>query len=151
MKAPAHHGVVLVLTNPNRTHFLLQRKDANYPHFPRGYSFFGGALEDCESEEVGLERELVEEFPEDVFPLLAGHRQRIFSGPIHTDSFHFEISLFETILSLKQLKEIATSPVLEGESADLIQREELAQVSFVWGLEQLVPVILGINVDLGDL
>ncbi|MDF1665208.1 MAG: NUDIX domain-containing protein [Planctomycetota bacterium] len=143
MKAPAHHGVVLVLTNPERTHFLLQRKDASYPHFPRGYSFFGGALEDGETEEAGLQRELAEEFSEEVRVLLRTPRRRRFSGWIETEQFRFKISLFESTLSHDQLQTIASMPVLEGESADLIAREKLNGLAYVWGLEQLVPVLLG--------
>lgn len=142
MRAPAHHGVVLVFSNEGRSHFLLQRKDASYPHFPRCYSFFGGALESGEETLEGLERELMEEFPESIRPLLVKPRRPLFDGWIETPEFRFQINLFESTLSDEELRRIAASEVLEGESADLVEREKLSELSFVWGLEQLVPVIL---------
>lgn len=90
----------------------------------------------------GLERELMEEFPESIRPLLVRPRRPLFNGWIETPEFRFQINLFESTLSDEELQTIAASEVLEGESADLVEREKLSELSFVWGLEQLVPVIL---------
>lgn len=56
-------GVVVFITNPARTRFLIQRKDSGYPHVNqhRTVCLFGGHLESSESPLEAILRELEEE------------------------------------------------------------------------------------------
>jgi hypothetical protein len=136
-----HHGVVLVLTNSRRSHYLLQRKDATYPHFPRHYSFFGGGREQGESEEQTLERELIEELCPEAAQLIVRPLKKIYSGQLQYQSSPFQMTLFEAVCPHESLELISTMPVLEGERAELVTTEKMLSLPFVWGLETLAQLL----------
>ena len=136
-----HHGVVLVLTNNRRSHYLLQRKDASYPYFPRHYSFFGGGREPSESEEQTIERELIEEFSPEAAQLIVRPFKKIYSGQLEFQSSPFQMTLFEAVCPHESLERISTLPVHEGECAELVTTEKMLSLPFVWGLETLAQFL----------
>lgn len=132
-----HRGVGVIATNPARARFLVQRKDASYPRFPRGYSLFGGACEHGESDEAALVRELVEELGD------ASARALVDAGLREIASFEvgerrFAFVLFEAVIPDDVLDVIASRPVFEGECAEVVARAELVGLPWVWDLRQVL-------------
>ncbi|MBC8071948.1 MAG: NUDIX hydrolase [Deltaproteobacteria bacterium] len=141
----AHRGVGVIVTDPARSRFVVQRKDASYPRYPRGHSLFGGACEPGESSEATLERELFEELGD------ASARVLLDAGPREIGAFTvgesgFTFVLFEAVVAVEMLDVLAARPVHEGERAEIITREELPGLAWVWGLEAvLAAYIAGIG------
>jgi 8-oxo-dGTP pyrophosphatase MutT (NUDIX family) len=132
-----HRGVGVIATNPARTRFLVQRKDASYPRFPRGYSLFGGAVEPGESDAAALVRELHEELGD------ASARALVDAGPREIETFalgerRFAFVLFEIVVADDMLDLIASRPVFEGERAEVVARSELVGLPWVWSLAQVL-------------
>jgi 8-oxo-dGTP pyrophosphatase MutT (NUDIX family) len=135
-----HHGVVALITNPDRTRFVVQRKDAAYRPAPRGYSLFGGAAEPGESPAQTIARELREELGAAAEALLAaGPRAVVERRTLSTD---FAATLFEIVIDAPTLEALADVAVLEGECAVVLDRDALATCPLVWGLGELVAVYL---------
>jgi 8-oxo-dGTP pyrophosphatase MutT (NUDIX family) len=135
-----HHGVVAIVTDPERTRFFIQQKDEAYRPFPRGYSLFGGAVEAGEEPERALARELREELGAAAEPLLAAGPTCIFTArPLTTG---FVVSLFEIVLDGPALESLAEVRVLEGERGVVLDRERLRSTPLVWGLGELVAAYL---------
>jgi len=139
-------SVGVVVCDRMRTRFLVQQKDATYPRFPLGYSFFGGALEPGESPGEGVERELREELLEPAASaVIASLREVAFEGTVEPGvdgvrPFHF--TLFEAVLAPTELERLAALPVHEGLRGAVVDREELARLPFVWGLGAVVTSYL---------
>lgn len=132
-----HRGVGVIATNPARDRFVVQRKDARYPHFPRGCSLFGGARERGESDADALVRELHEELGE------ASARALVEAGPREIGTFllgasQFTFVLFEVVVEDVVLDAIAARPVAEGERAELVTRDALAELPWVWDLAAVI-------------
>jgi 8-oxo-dGTP pyrophosphatase MutT (NUDIX family) len=131
--ASAHRGTGVIVTNPGHTRFVVQRKDATYPRFPRGYSLFGGACEAGESAIEALVRELFEE-------LGPARAQLLVAAGLHERGVHrlgpqgFAFTLFEACIDDVELDRIAREPVYEGECAAVIDRDALEGLSWVWDL-----------------
>lgn len=135
-----HHGVVALVTNPERTRFFIQQKDAGYRPFPRGYSLFGGAVEPGESPAEALARELREELGAAAERLLAaGPTCVLMERPLPTG---FVVSLFEVVLEDAVLASLAAVAVLEGERGVVLGRDELRATPLVWGLHEVVVAYL---------
>lgn len=137
----AHRGVGVIVTSPARQRFVVQRKDASYPRYPRGCSMFGGACEPGESDTAALVRELHEELGD------ASARVLVDAGPREIGVFavgehRFAFVLFEAVVADDVLGELATRPVFEGERAELVTRAELAALPWVWGLGEVVAAYL---------
>lgn len=132
-----HRGVGVIATNPARTRFLVQRKDASYPRFPRGCSLFGGACERGESAQAALVRELHEELGDATAHLLvdAGLREL---GRFEVGERGFAFVLFEAVVADEMLDVLASRPVLEGERAEVVAREDLLGLAWVWGLGEVL-------------
>jgi 8-oxo-dGTP pyrophosphatase MutT (NUDIX family) len=138
----AHRGVGVIVTNPARDRFLVQRKDASYPRFPRGYSLFGGAREPGESDVDALARELEEELG------AASAQQLVAAGLREIEEFvvgepGFAFVLFEAVVEDALLDVLAARPVFEGECAQAVTRGELAMLPWVWSLAQVIATYLG--------
>jgi 8-oxo-dGTP pyrophosphatase MutT (NUDIX family) len=140
-EATAHRGVGVIVTNPAGTRFLVQRKDASYPRFPRGYSLFGGAREPGESDAAALARELDEELG------AASAQVLVAAGPRELETFTlgdpgFAFVLFEAVVEDQLLDVLAARPVFEGECAQAVTRAELVALPWVWSLAQVVAAYL---------
>lgn len=132
-----HRGVGVIVTNPARDRFLVQRKDASYPRFPRGYSLFGGAREHGESDQAALVRELYEELGD------ASARALVDAGLREIATFEvgerrFAFVLFEAVVTDEMLDVIAARPVFEGECAAVVARAELVGLAWVWTLGDVI-------------
>jgi 8-oxo-dGTP pyrophosphatase MutT (NUDIX family) len=135
-----HHGVVAIVTNPERTRFFIQQKDEAYRPFPLGYSLFGGAIEPGEEPAEALERELREELGVAAERLLAAEITCVFEA--RTLATGIVLSLFEVVLDAAQLEALAEVPVLEGRRGVVLDREALRSMPLVWGLHELVGAYL---------
>ncbi|MFO7566583.1 MAG: NUDIX domain-containing protein [Enhygromyxa sp.] len=137
----AHHGVGVLVTNHARTRFCVQQKDRDYTPHPRGYSLFGGALDPGEDPAEGLARELHEE-------LGAAAAERLIAAGLRAvltttvEPFGFVYSLFEVAIDDPLLDRLAAAPVLEGERAAVVEREQLLSLPFIWGLEAVLAAYL---------
>ncbi|MEM9072937.1 MAG: NUDIX domain-containing protein [Myxococcota bacterium] len=126
----SHRGVVAILTNAARSKVLLQQKDANYAPHPRGYSFFGGAIDPGEDRDEAMVRELREELGEEATILPAPTFLWVDDVPPNP----FRLAVYEIVVDDAVLVRLAESPVLEGERAVLVDRSDLASMDFIWGL-----------------
>jgi len=54
-------GFVNCIIQNELNEFLFQKKDSKYPHFPGKWVLFGGAIEENESSEEAIRRELLDE------------------------------------------------------------------------------------------
>jgi 8-oxo-dGTP pyrophosphatase MutT (NUDIX family) len=132
-----HRGVGVIATNPDRSRFLVQRKDATYPRYPRGYSLFGGAVERGESDLDALVRELHEELGE------TSARTIVDAGLHEIAAFEvgerrFTFVLFEAVVVDDTLDVLAARPVFEGERAQVVTRDALTSLPWVWDLAQVL-------------
>ncbi|GEM_PF-1737805 len=134
-----HRGVGAVVTTAHRTLFFVQQKDARYPDYPLGYSFFGGAIDAHEEIGEALARELREELGAPASALIAAGPRHLLTTTIHPErapqSGGFEFSLFEICIDQPTLEALALTPVLEGERGVLVDRGQLRALPFIWGLE----------------
>ena len=137
-----HHGVGALVTNPARTRFFVQQKDATYPRFPLAYSMFGGAREPGEGVSEAVARELREELGASAEALLqpAGGLAHVLTTRVESGGFDY--TLFEIVVADAQLDALAEVPVLEGERGAVVSRVELGALPFVWGLEAVVRAYL---------
>lgn len=136
-----HEGVGVLVSNHSRTRFFVQRKDASYPRFPRGYSLFGGACEPGESPEQALVRELHEELGRSRAAALETAGPRL--SATHTlGESRFTFSLFEACVGDDELDRFASEPVFEGECGTVVDREQLAGLAWVWDLGAVIDAYL---------
>lgn len=135
-----HHGVVAIVTNPQRMRFFIQQKDEGYLPFPLGYSLFGGAVEAGESIDEALARELREELGAEAERLLAAEITLVFTErPLAAG---FELSLFEIVVDGRGLESLAEVPVLEGRRGVVLDRQALQATPLIWGLGAVVDAYL---------
>ena len=132
-------GVGAVVTNRQRTRFFVQQKDAEYPDYPLGYSFFGGGVEGEEQPRAALERELVEELgraatllPQPTVPVVDSILE-----PPGVHYYLFELEVEDTVLD-----RLAEAEVFEGERGVVVCRSELLELAFIWGLGRIVRMYL---------
>jgi len=134
-----HHGAAVIITNKNRDSFYLQKKDSNYwiPEYRGAYCFFGGKIEKGEKEIEGLKRELEEELHPDVSNLISKNLVKVFDDyftSILGEKCKF--SVYQRILSDKQLTDISNYEVKEGEGGFLIKRSDLEKIDFFYDLKK---------------
>ncbi|MCH2043266.1 MAG: NUDIX hydrolase [Saprospiraceae bacterium] len=135
-----HQGVGILLSNLEHTQFLLQQKDETYPHkqYRGSLSFWGGAIEVGEKFEAAAWRELEEELPESMTYLKDKKLTFINHFEVRVNNtYSFPFALFELCVEQTLLKKIATMKVEEGKSI-LVYKNDLAQYTWVWGLEQVM-------------
>lgn len=138
MTAFTHHGVVAIVTNRDRSRFFIERKDAAYRPYPRGYGLFGGAVERGEAPLTAITRELAEELG----PGAAQLTEPVAVFVQRTMPAGFVLSVFETVLTTSELDALADIPVLEGECGVVIDRDTLLATPLVWGLDAVVAEYL---------
>ncbi len=136
-----HRGVGVIVTNGARTRFVVQRKDATYPRYPRGCSLFGGAREPGETDEQALVRELFEALGD------ASAAAIVAAGLRHVADFElgprrFGFAMFEAVLDDARLDLLAARPVYEGERAEIAERSGLAALPWVWTLGDAIAAYL---------
>lgn len=132
-----HRGVGVVATNRARARFFVQQKDASYPQYPLGYSFFGGACETDETPAVALARELGEELPLVSMRALLEAEPRLV-GTWRVGPTRYAFHLFEAEVADDTLDDLARAPVFEGERGVVVTRDQLAALPFIWGLGAVV-------------
>lgn len=135
-----HRGVGILLSNLEHTQFLLQQKDETYPHeqYRGSLSFWGGAIEEGEEFVVAAWRELEEELP-DCLPYLKDKDLTLinhFEVKVN-DKYSFPFGLLELCIEQTLLEKIAQMKVEEGRSI-LLNKNELKDYTWVWGLEQVM-------------
>lgn len=132
-----HHGVAIVLTNQERTLFVLQEKDELYKPHPNGISLFGGEVEKGESPIVAIKRELKEELVEEVatFIIQEGIKE-VCELTIQPEmGERYKLTLFECVQDNQTLLLLPKIRVREGKCAIACARENLLDLDFVWGLD----------------
>lgn len=141
MTMAIHRGVGVIVTNPARDRFLVQRKDASYPRFPRGYSLFGGAREQGESDDAALARELYEELGDaSARALVDAGLQEI--GAFELGERRLVFVLFEAVVADEMLEVFASRPVFEGERAEVVARADLGGLAWIWTLADVIAAYL---------
>ena len=134
---PMHKGVGLLISNRTRTRFFIQQKDEQYP-YPvwRGCcSYWGGAIEEDDANELAaVDRELEEEIPESLTILSKLEKINIGRFKVPTDNSTFWLTVFEVLVTDKQLDEIPKIKVLEGRGV-LFSREEALQQTWIWNTD----------------
>ncbi len=110
----------VVITNPERSRFVVQRKDETY-RYPLALALFGGLVEPGENDMQAIEREIVEEMGVDSALTVADGLGR------SVDVFHigFTFVLFEAVIDDGALDLLAERPVFEGKGAEIVPREDL--------------------------
>ncbi|MBU3923831.1 MAG: NUDIX hydrolase [Nanoarchaeota archaeon] len=124
-------GVGVIVTNDKRTHFYLQQKDDSYhiEEYRLHYTLFGGAIEEGESEESALSREIEEELGENVVRVLLKNVRRIEDHDfINVLGQKYNFTLYEAIVSNDYLKFLPNVKVMEGKGGFLFSRKEIEKV-----------------------
>ena len=140
-----------MITNPERNLFYFQLKDKTYHiiEFRNTHSFFGGLVEDGEKNIDAIKRELSEELEESAAKLISNKIKFILKHRTILKYSHYkgkleEFSLFESILSTKDLIKISNLPIKEGERGLLIKRKEINKIKFN-GVEEIIDKYLKLN------
>ncbi len=130
----------VIITNPERSRFVVQRKDETYG-YPLALALFGGAVEVGETDLMAVVREIVEELGPGIV--------RLFSeagvGLSRVDEFDlgYPFVLFEAAIEDGALDLIAERPVFEGKAAEILSRDLLLRQSdWMPGLVDVLRVYL---------
>jgi translation elongation factor EF-G len=128
-----HWSIGAIITNPTRTLFYIQQKDEGYyvPEYRLKHCFFGGGKKKNETEIETLKRELSEELDTNFLSLLMKNPTRLFDSyftNIEGDTYKFTI--YESILSDKDLLELSKLQPKEGKCGVLLNREEFKNIPF---------------------
>jgi 8-oxo-dGTP pyrophosphatase MutT (NUDIX family) len=140
-----HRAVGIIITNPDRTKFYIQQKDETYYiiRYRLHYTFFGGAIEDGESEEEALKRELNEELDESVIDLMYKKLKKLgsfsFTNILKKECLY---TLFESIISDEDLDFISNKKVFEGKRGVLISRDKIRNIDFFSELKNILEKYL---------
>ena len=134
-----HHGVGLLITDQEFSHYYVQIKDESYPYpeWRGACSFWGGAIEQQDSSPlIAVERELKEELPDASFLLADLPKTIIDKYLVNCDSLAtpFWLTLFEVVVSDQQLKEVSEVEVLEG-LGKLMHINELLECNWIWKMD----------------
>lgn len=133
-----HRGVGIIMRNESGNLFFVQEKDETYPFIEyRNYcSFFGGKIEDGETIEAGLIRELKEEI--EIGDLISEMDIRFFkSFLLENNLSKFEFNLFEGILNDDDFIFLSQKKIMEGRSK-ILSQDELMNEKWVWGLDVVI-------------
>jgi hypothetical protein len=139
-----HRGVGIIIKNKSGNLFFIQEKDETYPFVEyRNYcSLFGGKIEDGETLEIGLIRELKEEID------FEGEDQMCNLKPVFLKCFllknnlsEFEFNLFEGILSDDDFALLSQKRIMEGRSK-ILNKKGLMNEKWIWGLEVVIEFYL---------
>ena len=137
--------VGVIITNPERTRFYLQKKDDTHPvlEFRNKYAFFGGLVEKEEEKEHALKRELEEEMEEEAASIIAANINFLFEivitrqqGPKKGTKINYII--FESVLPNNVLTDISKKPIKEGKSGEIIDLENLPKFPLIYSLSQVL-------------
>lgn len=134
---PIHRGVGLLIGNESHSQFFIQIKDETYP-MPRwrgACAFWGGAMEPEDASELAaVLREVEEEIPAALPCLNLVEKDKVDTFWVENDGNPFWLTIFEAIVSDKELQTIANVDVLEGGGC-LVSREELLPKSWIFGMD----------------
>jgi hypothetical protein len=147
MSKEIHKGVGLLIGNSDQTRFFVQIKDEEYPFVEwRGAcAYWGGAIEEDDISELkAVERELEEELPGAVPILKDIPKIRIDKYWVDEVESPFWLTIFEVVVSDKQLMEVAVNKVLEGYGR-LMTREEILESKWIWKMDFIFKKYLEIK------
>lgn len=142
---PDHHGAVVIITNPERSRFVVQEKDESYKAHPNGISLFGGALELGETPREAMERELAEETDEAVCLTITSALQELWTQEVTCGDISYTLTVFDSVLSEDEVSKIAAAPVKEGRRGLEIDRVTFPTIDWVWGLKAIAERYLAEN------
>lgn len=116
--------VLTIITNKKRDIFYMQQKDETYfrPEYRLMYTFFGGKIEDNESNIEAIKRELSEEFEEDASNIITKKLKFVFSMPSYSKNEPKEFQVFESVLSSKEINLISKTKIKEGKRGIILKR-----------------------------
>ena len=138
-----HHGVIVFITNPDKSQFYIQQKDEKYPvkKYRLKYSLFGGEVEEGEDKESALERELNEELDERAKKIVLENATYMTQLTV-MGKHPYDLSIFESILPNSILKRISKYPVKEGKRGYLANESEMRKLPFIHRLENAIHLYL---------
>ncbi|MBR9706725.1 NUDIX domain-containing protein [Candidatus Pacearchaeota archaeon] len=145
MDDKTYYGVGLVITNPGHTDFYLQQKDDTYwiEEYRLHYTFFGGAIEDDETETQALKRELLEELGPKVTDMIYEGSKRIADLTfINVLNKKFNYTLYESVIPDNDLKSLSNVKVMEGKGGFLIPRDKIEIIPLFRTLKPLLQKYL---------
>ena len=134
---PNHHGAVVIITNADRSRFVVQEKDEGYEAHPNGLCLFGGSLDPGESPREAMERELTEETDETVWPVLVDTLRELWTTDVVCGDISYRLTVYDSVVSDSEISRIAAAPVKEGRSAQEVNEAQLPTIDWVWGLEAI--------------
>jgi len=142
-----HQGVGVIITDEFKRRFFVQRKCEKYPipEYRGFYSFFGGGLEEGESGQEALVRELFEELHETPAKNVEAELAYLKRFQVTARSQTYYFTLFESVLPESTFNDITDTsifPVKEGKGK-IVTRESILILPFIWGLEQVVRHYIG--------
>ena len=136
-----HTSVGVSITNKERNLFYIQQKDELHPipEFRLQYTFFGGGIDENESEMQALKRELLEELNEDAAILIFNQSKKLFENNIYDfkNQKHGYI-LYEATLPTNTLISISKLPINEGKRGCLVSRAELSNIQVMFPLRHVL-------------
>ena len=138
-----HHGVGVIITNPARELFYIQKKDNSYPikKYRLKHSIFGGAIEAGESEISALERELREELRFEAAHMVFDSSKKLFDIEIPNEKVRYDLTLFESVLSPRKIEIVSSMHVKEG-IGDLVGFQEFRKLDFIHNLRMVIDKYL---------
>jgi 8-oxo-dGTP pyrophosphatase MutT (NUDIX family) len=137
-----HRGVGIIIRNESGNLFFVQEKDETYPfvEYRNCCSLFGGKIEDGETLEIGLIRELKEEI--EIGNLFQKMNIRFLKSFLMKNNLsEFEFSLFEGILSDDDFILLSQKRIMEGRSK-VLDKNGLLGEKWIWGLEVVIRFYL---------
>jgi 8-oxo-dGTP pyrophosphatase MutT (NUDIX family) len=146
MKEKPHPGVGVIITNKSHTKFYLQQKDNTHPvtQCRLKFCFFGGAVEEGESELEALKRELTEEINKEVAVKISSKTKRLFDSTfLNILGIPTIFVFYEMILSDEELLNLSKIPVKEGKGGFLVGIKEMYTLPFIIDLEHMLRRYLG--------
>lgn len=132
-------SVGVIITNPEKTLFLLQQKDETYfiKEYRLRYCFFGGSIKKREKEIDALKREINEEldkrFVDSIIKTLKRKSDSYFTN-IENNTYRF--TLYESVISNDKIKELAKLSPKEGKRGVLLNRQELKNILIFTDLQE---------------
>jgi len=130
----------VIITNKDRSLFYMQQKDETYnpQEYRLHYTFFGGHMEQDESDKLALKRELSEELEKSVAELIFKRSKKIKDIPIKTKSGPKNFHIFEAVVSKEELDEISSKKIREGKKGSIIKFSEVEEALIISPVKEVL-------------